>query len=857
MMSVNTASRSQLRGLSEVLIVVLVCAAPWAFGAVEAWAELGLYLGVAALTVVGVASGWGTDRAREWLSLPSLFLAGLAVLAVIQVTPLPGFALKVLSPGSVSLRASLLPRAPERVSGDSRPTVALPGPVLSEEPEATTDTAARLIAAWLLFQSVLGLRGGHPAFCRFAAAVAGNATLLGAFSLVQSLSWNGKIYWFRPSPSSNGGPFVCHNHLAAALNVGLGLALGFLFSPGRDRFGSIRRGQRLWAAYAAGLIIVAIVASLSRSAFMAMAATFVATIIVWRPRGLRLGAGFAAIVVLVPLFLFALGTTAPYQQRLATLAESSPYSDRLQIWKDSLRACPVYPVWGLGLGTFANSTARFFQHDTGEVFLHAENEYVEWLVEGGALGLGLYLGFLAAIASSGSRALRAAPSEADRALVLGGLFSGLTLVIHSFGDFALHVPGVAVGAVALAGHLGRLGLDARTGAGAIVPVPRARAWFSTAAGIVLAILSIALVGHGLRRARAEQFIAATDIPLLVSGETGPDGTRSNFDTVDRRREGLEQALRNRPDWAEGHLRLGLTLISLYEMEANEALEDRIKDPEARAVLADTEWLRDIPVDRLLSHDLIRDDLVQAARSFLQARRCCPVLPIPHARLAKLDFLLQGGDPVSLYLGRALRLSGANRNMVALVGRLAVQREERAIAARCWRKSLQIAGPEWESVADEANDFLSPDQILRDVLPDGRLTLWFARRLYLGPEHRETRDRFLKEAIVRLRSDPSLSPAERLQLEAEAWAESDDRTRAVGQMKSALALEPRHPDWRRALVEWLIREGELREAHDQALLGLHLSPTHPETLKALEASAEALARGPPPPPASPSKAPGQH
>jgi O-antigen ligase/tetratricopeptide (TPR) repeat protein len=841
MMSFKTESNPRLQQVSEMIIVALACLAPWAFGAVEAWAELGLYIGVAALAIVGAVSGWGKHRSRDWLSAPSLILAGLLVLALIQRASLPESFLKLVSPPSAALRTSLLPRVPERVSGDEGPTVPLSRPTLSQEPEATSDLAVRLAATWILFQSVLGLRGGYRTFRRFAAAIVGNATLLALFSLVQSLSWNGKIYWIRPSPSSNGGPFVCHNHLAASLNVGLGLALGFLLAPERDRIGSDGRGRRLWAAYAVGLIVVGIVASLSRSAFLAMAASLVATMIVWRPRGLYLRAGLAAVVVLVPVFLFALGTTAPYQQRLATLMESAPYSDRLQIWRDAVRAWPIYPVWGLGLGTFVNTTTRFFQHETGERYVHAENEYVEWLVEGGALGLGLYLALLATIARLGRRVLDSAPSESDQALVLGGLFSGLTLVIHSFGDFALRIPGVAVAAVVLGAHLCRLGLDAKRDSSTERP-SRSRLLASSVLGISLALLSLILLEHGINRARVERSIAGKGIPLVGTGGSPAGQKAPDWEELDRRREALEQALRVRPDWVEGHLRLGLTLLSLYEMEASEALKERVKDSAARAVLIDPNWLRGIEVDELLTHPLIRDYQVRAARSFLEARRCCPVLALSHAKLASLDFLLQRNDSSSVYLSRALRLSGANEPLITLITQSAIQTGDRDLAARCWRKMLLIDSAEWESVADSAGVFLTPDEILRVVLPDGRLTLRFADRLYLDPEDRATRDQFLRAAIARLPQDRQLNQAERLQLEAQAWARLDDREQALERMQGALALEPRCADWRKDLVSWLIAWGRNREAHDQALIGLHLSPNHPDALRALDSAAEALARG---------------
>ena len=47
----------------------------------------------------------------------------------------------------------------EGVRADAEPVVALPATSLSLDPDSTIQVAARLAAAWLLFQAVLGLKG--------------------------------------------------------------------------------------------------------------------------------------------------------------------------------------------------------------------------------------------------------------------------------------------------------------------------------------------------------------------------------------------------------------------------------------------------------------------------------------------------------------------------------------------------------------------------------------------------------------------------------------------------------------------------------------------------------------------------
>ncbi|MBV8611970.1 MAG: O-antigen ligase family protein [Singulisphaera sp.] len=863
-----TAERSLIRRArlaSEMIVLAIACLAPWAFGAVDAWAQFGLDLGIVLLALLAALIGRGSNRGRGLLCVPSLALAGLVLLALAQAVPLPGSLLRRAAPGTYALRAGLTPGVPERVRGEEAPPVAPPSTTVSQDPDATLGTAMQLAAAWVLFQAVLGSGGGPASFRRFGLATAANAALLALFAMVQSLTWSGKIYGIRPTLHTNGwmtgGPFVCHSHLAAYLNIGLGFALGLLLSsrpPGAGhRWGSRRDpGSRLWPACAAGLIVASVIASHSRGGFLAMTAA-AAVMVFSLGRGFaRLGNGLAAMLALVALFLVALGSISPFQ-RLATIADAgtSGLDGRVEIWRAALQAWRVHPLWGTGLGSFPASTAPYFEHDHGVFYSHSEDEYVQMLVEGGVVGLGLALLALVSIARLGLRARVAAASPPARTLILGGLFGGLALAVQSLSDFPLHIPGVAVTAVILCAHLCRLGLEARgTGSDPGSAAPRA-----IPAGLVqLAMIGLGLATsvHGFRLARAEARVAGAGLPL--PGTRMPTADRGGFarDDLERMRATLERALRDRPDWAEGYLRLGGILLGLYEQTAREWIKGSQEvEPANQALLADYLWLHGVvhasggdrraTADGLLEHEPIRRYLVPAARCFLEARRCCPVLALSHARLASLDYLLERGEPVRVHAGRALRLVGSDGRLIALIARVAFQAGEPDLAARCCRRALEVGGEDWAWIADTAGAGLQPEQILDQVLPPGgRYALRFADRLYSTPKDRAIRDRFLRTALARLPDEPGLGPAERLWLEAQARARLGERERARPQMEAALRSEPLRGDWREEFVDWLIAWGDPEEAHRQALNGTQLNPGHPGLRRALQATVEALARGRP-------------
>jgi O-antigen ligase len=841
--------------IAEAILLVMVCLSPWAFGAVVAWAELALYFGIAGVAVLGALAGRGTNRTRSMTCVPSLALIGLILLATAQVAAWPGRLVRGLVPWTASFKASLGPESPVRVLDDLTSPVPPPGPASSLDPDLSVDSAVRLAAGWALLQAALVVGRRPGAFRRLGLALAINSTFLALFAMVQTLSWNGRMYWVFPEMgiTARGGPFVNKNHLAAYLNLGLGFALAALVVPGPRGSPSEGRGRRLPAAYAAGLMVAGVLSSHSRGGFVAMVAATVVLLVLAKPRAWRIGAGLAAMLAMAAAFQWGVGAPDSLR-RIATVFQAGSLEDRLGFWKGALRAWSSCPVQGVGLGTFAFTAARFFGHDDGIAVMHAENEYLELLAEGGVIGLALGLLLLTSLARLGLGARASVPDLSRRMPILGALFGAVALATHCLSDFPMHIPAIAVTAAILAAFLIGAGLDARAqGAGGPDgPTPR-RALVILAVALPVA-LSLVGVRHGLAMARSEAALAGSGVP--TAGAEMPSTTLWDepMPTLERARLHLGKALRSRPDWAEGHARLGLILLSQYRAAVMGLVAVEAGDPRRAEAMADPLWLHGVvhsaTPDQLaaaggvLAHEPVRKYLAPAARSFLEARRCCPVWGLPHAELASLDFLISGGESTSTHARRALRLAGNDVPTIAIAARASAQSGDLRLAALGWREILRARDDEsWKAVADQAGALLSPGQILDWVLPDGRYALWFADRLYDAPANRPARDRFLEWAVDRLAGDEGLPLADRHRFGAQALARLGRSDAATGRMLEALALEPGHPAWRKELVGWLLAWGKPEEAHDQALIGLYLAPDDPDARRAVELSAEALARGP--------------
>src|SRR5262249_35218026 len=149
--------------------------------------EFLLYAGVAALLVLWAAVMLLQGRFTWKKSSVALCLAGLVLLAVWQLTPLPRNVLATLSPATERLYDQLLPADAEVLpSGeDTAPPPFPPGSTLSLCPGATQRELVKLLAVFLLFAVVRNNLASPGVLVRLSLVAVGNGALLSLFALVQ------------------------------------------------------------------------------------------------------------------------------------------------------------------------------------------------------------------------------------------------------------------------------------------------------------------------------------------------------------------------------------------------------------------------------------------------------------------------------------------------------------------------------------------------------------------------------------------------------------------------------------------------------------------------------------------------
>lgn len=475
-----------LQWIIEGLLLLLLAWLPFAFGGVLPLSHLVLVGGTAAIALLcglrAVLGGAGFAWSVAFVPL-SLFL----LLVGFQVLPLAPATVAGFGAENGRLWSELLAEPP--LQGGMPAAV-----TLSLAPAATWTDLRLLVALSLLFVLVIQVYRSRDAVRRLLMGVSMLGALLALLAVLQTLSGTDKLLWIWDSPvgRASSGPFVHYGHFSQFVNltIGCGIALLLLRLTDRDQrdryqvedlVADLRAPDRRFDLFLLGFVVVGIIAiSLSRSRngviSMVVAGVVVAALLHWT-RFLRgMGWSLAGLAAVAFVVLLLVGFD-PVYDRMATLEDpEDAYSGRLAIAQDALTAAGKFLGLGSGQGSFAAVFPLFDTSERGGRAAHAENQYLELLVETGVVGVGLAVLFVLAIAWPWFRRLRRRRCGQD-AVLFGLAFGAVAVAFHATTDFGLRIPSVAalmvvclglvvarVGSRVLGGGAGR-GLGAVVGFG--------------------------------------------------------------------------------------------------------------------------------------------------------------------------------------------------------------------------------------------------------------------------------------------------------------------------------------------------------------------------------------------------------
>jgi O-antigen ligase/tetratricopeptide (TPR) repeat protein len=418
---------------------------PLAFGTVETWSFLMMEAGVFSALLLFFLFIKEPGRPGI-LKAPGLMpLAALLCYMLFQAIPLPPAVIEKISPATFEIYHQSV-------------WIAEPGAwaTLSLYPKGTVTEFLRFAsyaAAYLLTTQFLSdsnrLKKTISLLSIFAAALA-------FFSIIQHLVPNGKIYWIRELAQGGTpfGPYVNRNHFAGLMGMLFPLVMvRFLLSRPSSREESLRKRvsdlidrslKNVHLVLGLGAIVVAlsIFLSLSRGGILSLS---VSLSLLWFLLSKRISSrkGRLLLAVTVIVILYAVGWfgwTPVFERFRGIRTPQGEISElRLDIWKDSLGIVRDFPLTGTGAGTFMHVYPGYRTIRGDGIADHAHNDHLELLTDGGIIGAGLFVWFLAAVLTRSYKAFLKRKDPYARHLFVGALAGVTAFLLHGMTDFNLFI----------------------------------------------------------------------------------------------------------------------------------------------------------------------------------------------------------------------------------------------------------------------------------------------------------------------------------------------------------------------------------------------------------------------------------
>jgi len=441
----------------------LVVFAPLSFGAVQGWALTVVW------TMVSVLLGTWLLKCRSrrqfrFISPPFLIAALLfLVLIVFQLVPLPSGWHDFLSAGP-SARVENIGSGsyPDRLPVDHR------WRSLTLNPRATQIGLINVVTCLAFCLVLLNNFSGLEKMRTLIFALVGVGSFEALYGLFEYWSGRQNIFWYKKVYylEEVTGTYVNHNHFAGLMELTIPLTIAAFtieylrhFAGGETRFLSKLKGlsasthfKLVGLLIAMGVMTIALVLSKSRVGLVAS----VFSLIVMAVLAQRKSKGTSRVLLIAIGLILIIGLATVRFDR-GPIERFSWWQDEAQIrfnlWKDSIKIVPDFPLIGRGLGTFREvipyyrsqlDFVRISDAPQGAFWNHAHNDYLQLLIECGVLGFLIMAWGL-------TRTLRYLVSGlarvTDREIAIMGyaLLSGMTaLLIHSFSDFNFHIPANAL-----------------------------------------------------------------------------------------------------------------------------------------------------------------------------------------------------------------------------------------------------------------------------------------------------------------------------------------------------------------------------------------------------------------------------
>ena len=258
------------------------------------------------------------------------------------------------------------------------------------------------------------------------------------------------------------GTYINRNHFAGLLETLLPFAVAF----GSQRLRILRRVAwrsqararavlsarelvpLVFVVFLCVIILTALIFSRSRMGIVSAGASLLAvlTCVTKDSRSERTQTLMAALLALGVLALVVWIGSDPVIARFETLGQeyNETGQNRISIWSDTLKLVRQHPLLGTGLGTFSVAYPSVQTAFLNYRVDHAHCDYLEVTSDLGVIGAVLVFGSIFWVLAQAVRFCGKAETGMDNVVRLGCIGSITAILVHSFADFNLYIPGNAL-----------------------------------------------------------------------------------------------------------------------------------------------------------------------------------------------------------------------------------------------------------------------------------------------------------------------------------------------------------------------------------------------------------------------------
>ncbi|MBV9124957.1 MAG: O-antigen ligase family protein, partial [Planctomycetes bacterium] len=510
---------------------------------------------------------------------------------------------------------------------------------------------------------------------------------------------------------------------------------------------------------------------------------------------------------------------------------------RRELWQALLRAVPDFRVLGTGFGTHEYVYPLYLQKWYPTRFTHAENSYLQLLVEGGIATAVLVVAALGTLAFWCLRSLRATRRPEAKPCTLAIAAALGAAAVHGGVDFVWYIPSHAFVLAVLSGLALAVNRVQRPGKVWTFP-PAPRGWVGMGT-VALGLLLAAWLTTSYHHARAALYWTTFQQSASPNGTETPDREGASADMAVLRdamaewpdnpmyTAALAECARQKFLHSEAWQRSSMPLLQLRAaVEASP-----FPTPEAR-----DRWLTSTygPDNRTL--------LGESQEQFCQTARLCPLNAYAYLRLAELHFLAPPGGPsIAALLEQAVKARPYDPDLHYEAGVDYLNQGNMVQAMHCWRQSALVSENYQQIVLAQLAEVVPLAALVEHFQPDFASLMALTRERFSGKDQRGARLYLLDKAreLTLQEVDPKVIGPRMRELHYAFLAEGA-RQKAGQCARVAVAAEPDLVSTRLILIRWLVQQGSFPEAKKELEWCALRDPEEPEVRILRENVFEALA-----------------